>query len=247
MERDAFAFHLRDAAVDVHLLHLEIGNAITQKAAGLGPAFIDMHLVAGARQLLRSGKASRPRTDHRYLLAGLVRRDVGLEALRNGAVGDLAFDRLDGDRVVVDIERAGRFARRRADAAGEFRKIVGRVQVARGFVPVAAIDQIVPVRDLVVDRTAGRRIGEELRAMAIGHAAIHATRRLVAHFLFRQRQNELMPMLDTLLDRRVFAVVAVDFEKPGDLAHLTPPPASWRPFPLPSQRARGRIRPASLS
>ena len=47
--------------------------------------------------------------------------------------------------------------------------------------------------------------------MAIGHAAIHAARRLVAHFLLRQRQDELMPMLDTFLDRRVFAVVAVDF------------------------------------
>ena len=160
MEGHAFGFHLRDAAVDMDLFHLEVGNAVAQQAAGLGPALIDMHVVAGARELLRAGQTRRAGADDGDLLAGLGRRNVGLQALRDGAVGDLAFDGLDGDRIVVDVERAGRFARRRTDAAGEFREIVGRVQVARGFVPVAAIDQIVPVRNLVVDRAAGRRAGD---------------------------------------------------------------------------------------
>src|SRR5438874_8812414 len=46
-------------------------------------------------------------------------------SLRDRAVGDGAFDGLDGDGVVVDVERAGRLARRRADAAGHLRKVVG--------------------------------------------------------------------------------------------------------------------------
>ncbi len=165
------------------LFHFEIGDAVAQQSAGLGPALIDMHVVAGARELLRSGKSGRARADDGDLLAGLVCSDFRLQALRDGAVGDLAFDGLDGDRVVVDVERAGRLARRRADAAGEVRKIIGRVQVARGFFPVAAIDQIVPVRNLVVDRAAGRHVGKKLGAVAVGHAAIHAARGLIAHFL----------------------------------------------------------------
>ena len=59
MERDAFRLHLRDAAVDMDLFHLEVGNAVAEQAAGLGPALIDMDLVAGARQLLRAGHARR--------------------------------------------------------------------------------------------------------------------------------------------------------------------------------------------
>ena len=201
------------------LLHLEVGDAVAQQAAGLGEFLEHMHVVAGARELLRAGHAGRPRADDRDLLAGLLRRRLGLDpALRDGAVGDRAFDGLDGDRIVVDVERAGRLARRRADAAGDFREIVGGVQVARGFLPVAAIDEIVPVRDLVVHRAAGRSAGVSW-CLAVRDAAIHAARRLLLVVLLGQRQDEFAPMLDALLDRLVVAVVALELEKAGDLAH----------------------------
>src|SRR5581483_6845128 len=93
------------------------------------------------------------------------------------------------------------------------------VQVARRLVPVAAIDEVVPVRDLVVDRAAGRRIGDDVGAVAIGHAAIHAARGLLAHRRFRKRQHEFVPMLHALRDRLVVAVLTFDLEKAGDLAH----------------------------
>ncbi len=57
VEGDALGLHLRDAPVDRMLLHLEVGNAVAQKAAGLGIAFENMHLMAGARQLLGGGEA----------------------------------------------------------------------------------------------------------------------------------------------------------------------------------------------
>ena len=60
MKLDAFGRHLLDAALDVDLLHLEVGDAVAQQAAGLGPALIDMHVVAGARELLRASKPCRP-------------------------------------------------------------------------------------------------------------------------------------------------------------------------------------------
>src|SRR5262249_10065117 len=127
-----------------------------------------------------------------------------------GAVGDRAFDGLDGHRVVIDVERAGGLARRRTDAAGDFREIVGGMQVARGLVPLAAIDEIVTVGDLIVDRTTG---------VAIGNAAIHAARGLRLGFRLWQRAHEFAPMLDALFDRLVVPILALVFQETGDLAH----------------------------
>ena len=80
MEDHALALHLRDAAVDVMLLHLEVGNAVAQKPAGLGEFLEHMHVVAGAGELLRAGEAGRPRADDGDLLAGLVRRPAPASA-----------------------------------------------------------------------------------------------------------------------------------------------------------------------
>src|SRR4051812_46348497 len=211
MERHAFHIHLRHAVIDVILLHLEVGNAVAKQAAGLGVFLEYVHVVAGAGELLRAGHAGGTRAHDRDFPSGLDRGRLGLDpALLDGTVGDRAFDRLDGHRIVVDVERAGGLAWRRTDAAGDLRKIIGGVEVARGFLPVAAIHQVVPVRDLVVHRTAG---------VAIGNAAIHAARGLLRILLVGQREDEFAPMPDALLDRLVVTVAALEFEKAGDLAH----------------------------
>src|SRR5262249_30013041 len=175
---------------------------------------------AGARGLRRAALARGSRADDGDLLAGLGgRRFRDDPAFRRGAVGDRALDRLDGDRVVVDVEGAGGLARRRADAAGDLRKIVGAVQIACGLPPVAAKDQVVPVGDQIVHRAAGRRAGDRAGAVAIGDAAVHAARCLLAILLFGERQHELAPVLDAFLNRLVVAVLTLVFEEPGDLAH----------------------------
>ena len=48
---------------------------------------------------------------------------------------------------VVDAEHARAFARRRADAAGELREVVRLVQPLERFLPQAAVDEIVPLRE----------------------------------------------------------------------------------------------------
>ncbi len=55
--------------------------------------------------------------------------------------------------------------------------------------------------------------------MAIGNAAIHAARGLVAGVFLRQRNDEFVEVLQTLGDGRVFALVPFDFQKTCDLAH----------------------------
>jgi hypothetical protein len=80
------------------------------------------------------------------------------------------LDRLDADRIVVDVERARFLARRGADAARELGKVVRRVQHVERGAPVLEIDEVVPVRNDVVDGAAG---------LAERNAAIHAARALL--------------------------------------------------------------------
>ena len=221
MEGHAFRFHLLHAAVDDPLLHLEVGDAVAQQAAGLGVLLVDVHVMAGARQLLGGGETGRTGADDRDPLAGLLLRRLGRDPVfLEGAIGDGALDGLDGDRHVVDVERARGFARRRADAARHLGEVVRRVQVLRRLLPVGVIDEVVPVGDLVVDRAAG---------VTIGDAAVHAAGCLDLRLLLAQGLHELAPMLHALSDRRVLALGALEFEKARKLAHARSLSAALEP------------------
>ena len=187
-----------------------------------------MNLVAGARQLLGAGETGRPRSDDGDFLAGLALSQFRLHpSFLEGPVDDRAFDGLDRNRRILEVERAGRFAGRGADAAGEFGEVVGRQQVARRLAPIGTVDEVVPVRDLVVDRAAD---------VAIGDAAVHAAGGLIARRLFAQRQNELAVMANAVGSRRIAPVRAIDLEKACHLTHF----ATSRPVAAPNF-----LRPAS--
>ena len=211
VEDDALGFHLAHAVGDDRLLHLEVGDAVGEQAARLRALLVDVHLVTGAGELLGGGEAGGTRADNCNLLAGpLLGRLWHDPAFLQRAVGDRALDGLDGHRVVVDVERARRLARRRADAPRDLGEVVGRVQVLRRRLPVAAPDEIVPVRDLVVHRTA---------RVAVGDAAVHAAAGLGLRLLLGERDDELLPMLHALGDRTVAPVLPIELHEAGDLAH----------------------------
>jgi hypothetical protein len=211
VEGDALRLHLADAPVDVVLLHLEVGNAVAQEPAGAPVLLEDMHLVADARELLRGGKAGGSRADDSDALAGeLVGGLRDDPALLPTAVGNGAFDRLDGDRRFLEVERARRLAGRRADPAGELGEVVGGLEIAQRLVPVVLVDEVVEVRDLVVHRAA---------VVTVRDAAIHAARRLVARRLLAERDHELAIMPDAIGRRRILPVAPIDLEKSRHLAH----------------------------
>src|SRR5690606_24549705 len=112
--------HLRHAAVDLVLFELEVGNAVAHQPADPILAIEQHDVVARAGELLRASHARRPGADHGDALAGLARRDLRLDpTLFPTLVDDRAFDRLDRDRVVMEVEDAGFLARRRADPPRE--------------------------------------------------------------------------------------------------------------------------------
>ncbi len=242
MEGDAFGFKLGHATINDMLFHFEIGNAVAQQATGFRVFFKQMHIMACAGELLGASKACGPRADNRDALAGFLFGNLrGNPAFGPTAFDDCMFNRLDRHGAFDEVQRAGGLARGGADAAGELREVVGRMQVAAGFSPVVVINEIVPVGDLVVDGAA---------VVAIRNAAIHAAGRLIAQGFFPERYDEFLVVADTVGRRQVLAILTVDFQEAGCLSHcFTLLPLLLRaqhclaPLPFPSEH--GDIQPAS--
>ena len=97
-----------------------------------------------------------------------------------------------------------------ADAAGELGEIVGQVQVVDRRFPVLLVNEIVEVRNNVIDGAA---------AHAERDAAVHAARALDTRLLVGEMQDELAIVLLALLGRFVCLLDTLVFEKSGDLAH----------------------------
>ena len=100
---------------------------------------------------------------------------------------------------------------------GEFREVVGRVQLPDRFFPASAIHQIVPIGNEIVDGTSG---------LAERHAAIHAARALRAKVFFRKIEIDLEPVVDALRHWTPRCKFARVFQEPGGLTHVAPAQAA---------------------
>src|SRR4029077_6093638 len=168
-----------------------------------------------------------PRTNNGDSLACTYYGRLGLDpSLFPGALHDCFFDYLDRDGRLIDPQHAGGFAGGRTDPSCKLRKIVGGMQDADGFLPVIAINQVVPVRNNVGDRTA---------SVAKRNAAVHAARGLHPYFLFGEWLIHLEVVVDTLRDRAARRRLACVFLEACNLTHRSPAhapaPASWHAQP----------------
>ena len=95
------ASHLLEPAIEVALLHLELGDAVAQQAADAVGALEHHDVVAGAGELLRGREPGGPGADHGDALArSAPSGSRGVDpALVPRAVDDLDLDLLDGDRI----------------------------------------------------------------------------------------------------------------------------------------------------
>src|SRR5690606_7916923 len=82
-----------------------------------------------------------------------------------GPLDDRQLYVFDHDRVVVDLERAGRLARRRAGVTRELGEVVGGVKPRDRVLPTPLVHEIVPLGDQIAERAA---------AMTKGDTALHA-------------------------------------------------------------------------
>ena len=171
--------------------------------------------MAGARELLRGGEPGRTRADHGDALACSHRRGVWRDPpLVPCPVDDLDFDLLDGDGVLVDAEHTRRLARRRTQPARELGEVVGGVEALDGVVPVVAIDEIVPVRDQVAERTA---------VVAERDPAVHAPTRLVRQGIGIELFVHLLPVAQPHRDGATLRRLPIPLQEPGRFTHEQPP------------------------
>jgi hypothetical protein len=190
------------------------------------------------------------RSDHRHLLAGaLLGRQGHHPALVEALVDDRGLDGLDGHRGIDDAEHARALAGRGADAARELREVVRLMEAVQRVLPAAAVDEVVPLRDQVVDGTAGGQAGDHLARVAKGRAAVHAAGTLVAQLLGRELLVELGPVLDALERAAVRRQLARELEEARGLAHdsyLPPTRAtSWALSSKAAISASSGLRPVS--
>ena len=123
-----FVFHLPQPTVQDVFLHFEIRNTIAQQPPDTIVFFVDGHPVSGAAELLSGSQPSRPRPDDGHpLTRPVLWRFRHNPAFRPGMLNDRFLNLFYGDRGFVDAQHASRFAGRRADAAGELRKVIRRV------------------------------------------------------------------------------------------------------------------------
>src|SRR5215469_3676819 len=99
--------------------------------------------------------------------------------------------------------------------------------------PLVAIDEVVPVRNQIIDRAP---------LVAERDAAVHAAGRLLAGIGLGQRLDEFLPAAAPDLGLLIGPVAALYFKKAGRLSHWTDPAvrtAGHCPSPRPSPRKRG--------
>ena len=129
-EPGALGLHLREARLEVLLLHLEVGDAVAQQSADAVVALEHGDGVAGAGELLRGGEAGGAGADDGDGLAGEALRRMRAAPSRSAK----AWSMIETSTCL--IVTAGwlmpsthdALARRRAQPAGELREVVGRVQ-----------------------------------------------------------------------------------------------------------------------
>ena len=92
---------------------------------------------------------------------------------------------------IIDAEHTRAFAWRGTNAAGEFGKIICLVQAVERLRPEAAINQIVPFGNEIMDRAAAGHAADELAGVAERNAAVHAARALLFQVGFGRCEGEI--------------------------------------------------------
>ena len=167
-EFNALSCHQVETALNDLLVELHIGDAVHQQATNAIRSFQHLDAVARFVELIGSCQARRSGTDDHHFLACPAGGWFWLDpSFGKATVNNGVFNVLDRDCGIGDPQDAGTFTGSRTGAAREFRKIVGFMKPVKGFLPATLVNQVVPFRNQVIDRTARSRLAK-------GDTAIHA-------------------------------------------------------------------------
>jgi hypothetical protein len=134
------------------------------------------------------------------------------QAFVEATVDDVPFQHTDRHGIAVDPQYAGPFAGRGTEPTGELGEIIRGVQGFERIFPAPAVDEIVPLRNQVHDRTTGI-------ALTKGHTAIHATGALDLELVLGDRLVHFLPIEHTQLDRFPLRSLTRVFQKALWITH----------------------------
>ncbi|MDB6037482.1 MAG: hypothetical protein JWM99_1323, partial [Verrucomicrobiales bacterium] len=221
LEGYAFFRHDIDSSQHELLVEFHVGNAVGQQTTDSVRALENRNDMAGAIELGGGAEPGRAGADHGDFFAGANFGDFRDDpAFLKAPVDDGALDIFNGDRRGIDAQNAGAFAGGRANAAGEIGEVIRLVQPIKGLMPEAAIDEIVPFRNEVINRTARSHSTQEGAGMTERNAAVHAARPLFPKLCLIEVEVEFVPVLNALKRWTIQRQLPKIFDKSSWFAHL---------------------------
>ena len=212
-EHDPFLGHDGKAAVEHPLLHLELGDSVSQQAANTVGPLEHGDQVPCAVQLVRRGEPCGARAHHSHLLPGsrsrLTRRFTQPSSNARSMIATSTALIVTGSSLIPSTHDPSQGAG--TQPPGELGEVIGRVQPVDRGLPAVAIDQIVPV---------GNQVPERAALMAERHAAVHAARGLLLQFGLLVREIDFPPVVHALLDGARRVLLAVNLDEACGLAHV---------------------------
>ena len=204
LKLDSFGFELLKPAVDDVFSQLEVGNAVAQETADPLIGLKDDHVMSCSSQLLSGRETRRTGADDGHALARLFGWSLWRNpALLESSLDDLVLDVPDEDRFIADSEGARRLARRRTQTAGDFGEVVRRMEQTARLLPPPLEDQFIEVGNEIAERAA--------RPVTERDAAIHAPPCLLNDFVRRERQIQLLEVVNPFFDRPIADGLALLF------------------------------------
>ena len=222
-EYNTLLLHQSNPAVNDGLFQFHIRNAVHQQTANTVFPFIDGHGVSSPVQLQSGCQTGRARTDDGYFLSRPHLWDSRLhESAFISRFNDGIFVFFHGNRVAVQSAGASLFTKCRTYSGGKLRKAVGQQQPSGCIFHSSLINQFVPLRTEVVQRTAGHHAHDWLSVLTEWNTAIHAACTLFLPF-FRIQWCMKFPIglyaFERLLPRILHPFI---FQKSRCFSHDTP-------------------------
>jgi hypothetical protein len=132
-------------------------------------------------------------------------------ALGPASVDDGVLNGFDANGFAVEVQRTSSLTGGWANTAGELWKIVGRMQRIQGLSPLVSVDQVVEVRNDVVDWAA---------VVTKRNATVHASSRLLMGLLRAESNDKLFVVLEPLAGILIALFQPLEFHKSSDFSHV---------------------------
>ena len=176
--------------------------------------------MSAAVELIGGGKSRGTRADDGDLFAcSLFGRLRCCPALLIGCFDDIIFIGADGDRITVSAAGARLFTQSRTHARGELGEAVGHFQTVVRLLPRSETDEVVPLGDQVIQRTARHHAADRQACLTERYAAVHTPLALMLTLRFTDRGVELVIVFDTFFHGRRGVILSCIFHKSVGISH----------------------------